>query len=227
MKKKSIISMVAALALVGAIGVGSTLAYFTDSDAALNIVTMGHVKIDLTEKSGEEITTDKGLVFKNIVPGDVLLKNPIITVVKDSEACYLRAKIEVSGLKEIKVGDETKDYTGALLDNINIGTDWVLNEDDGYYYYQNKIEKNRDEDQPVSLFTTVTIPTTWGNEVADTTFNIAITAEAIQADNFKPATTTVDNKEVITGWTATDGSYITVENYDEVIGIPVTTPDAE
>ena len=45
MKKKSIITMVAALAFVGAIGVGSTLAYFTDNDAATNVVTMGHVDI--------------------------------------------------------------------------------------------------------------------------------------------------------------------------------------
>ena len=214
--------MVAALALVGAIGVGSTLAYFTDNDAATNVVTMGHVDITLTEKSGDEIT-DEGLEFANIVLGDVLSKEPVITVVKGSESCYLRAKIEISGLDKIVVNNVETDYTPSLLENINIGTDWVLNQDDGYYYYKNKMEKKANEDQPVSLFTTVTIPTSWGNEVADAEFTIAITAEAIQADNFTPAKT----NGVITGWTDANGNYITVENYDEIVGTLKDTRVAE
>lgn len=184
MKKKSIITMVAALALVGAIGVGSTLAYFTDNDAASNTVTMGHVDIDLTEKSGDEIT-DEGLTFDHIVPGDVFSKEPIITVDAKSENCYLRAKVVVEGLDATHVADLFAD------NNIDIQNGWVLSTD-GYYYYQSVVEA---EDE-VSLFTTVTIPTAWGNEVADEEFTIAITAEAIQADNFTPATT----DGVITGW---------------------------
>ena len=49
MKKKSLVSLLAAVSLVAVVGVGSTLAYFTDSDVATNVVTMGHVDIVLTE----------------------------------------------------------------------------------------------------------------------------------------------------------------------------------
>lgn len=205
MKKKSIITMVAALALVGAIGVGSTLAYFTDNDAASNTVTMGHVDIDLKEKTGSgetETITDKGLLFENIVPGDVLLKNPIITVAEGSEDCYLRAKVVVEGLDADHVADLFAN------DNINIEENWIKSGD--YYYYQSVVEAGT----PVSLFTTVTIPTKWGNEVAKEDFTISITAEAIQADNFNPDL----DDNVIIGWSTSDGTDVTVENYDEVIG---------
>ncbi len=47
MKKKKILTMVAAVALVAVIGVGATLAYFTDKDSKTNVVTMGKVDIDL------------------------------------------------------------------------------------------------------------------------------------------------------------------------------------
>ena len=209
MKKKSIITMVAAIALVGAIGVGSTLAYFTDNDAASNVVTMGHVDITLTEESegehkGEEIKG--GLEFSNIVPGDVLSKEPVITVADDSENCYLRAKVVVEGLDTTHVADLFADS------NINIQNGWVLNSD-GYYYYQSVVEAGT----PVSLFTTVTIPTAWGNEAADEEFTIAITAEAIQADNFTPAT--AEDEKTITGW-----GDVTVKTYNAPA---VTTPDAE
>lgn len=213
MKKKSIITMVAAIALVGAIGVGSTLAYFTDNDAASNVVTMGHVDITLTEESegehkGEEIKG--GLEFSNIVPGDVLSKEPVITVADDSEDCYLRAKVVVEGLNATHVADLFKD------NNIDIQDGWVLSTD-GYYYYQSVVEA---EDE-VSLFKTVTIPAAWGNEVADTKFTIAITAEAIQADNFTPAT--AEDGTTITGWNG-----VTVETYNApVVEAPVEAPVEE
>ena len=210
MKKKSIITMVAALALVGAIGVGSTLAYFTDSDAASNVVTMGHVDITLTETSGDEevVITDEGLAFDHIVPGDVLSKEPVITVADDSENCYLRAKVVIDGLDEIN-----GDYADELLANIDInGKQWKLG-DDGYFYYQSEVTA----EDVVTLFTTVTIPTAWGNEAADEEFTIAITAEAIQADNFTPAT--AEDEKTITGW-----GDVTVKTYNAPA---VTTPDAE
>ena len=205
--------MVAALALVGAIGVGSTLAYFTANDTATNVVTMGHVDITLTEKSVSEdgrlevgTITDDGLTFANVVPGDKFSKEPIITVGSNSEDCYLRAKVVVEGLDATHVADLFKD------NNIDIQDGWVLSTD-GYYYYQSVVEA---EDE-VSLFKTVTIPTAWGNEVADEEFTIAITAEAIQADNFTPAT--AEDEKTITGW-----GDVTVKTYNAPA---VTTPDAE
>ena len=186
MKKKSIITMVAALALVGAIGVGSTLAYFTDNDAASNTRTMGHVDIELSETStGEYEELNKGLKFTNIVPGDEISKVPVIEVVKGSEDCYLRAKIEITDLDDIEDG-----YAAELLSNINTGDyDWVKGDDDYFYYVGGENAGIVGAEDEITLFTTVKIPTGWGNEVADKTFDINITVEAIQADNFEPTTT--------------------------------------
>ena len=50
------------------------------------------------------------------------------------------------------------------------------------------------------------IPAEWGNEVADLTFEINVSAEAVQADNFTPET---DEAGVINGW-----NDITPETYE-------------
>ncbi len=199
MKKKSLVSLAVAVSLIAVIGVGSTLAYFTDSDAATNVVTMGHVDIELAEPEFE--AANENNTIENVVPNQQITKDPTITVVAGSESCYLRAAIEISDAL-------TAEQAAELLENINVGENWVLSED-GYYYYQNKIEKS-DEDQTVVLFDTVVIPELWGNEVADLSFEINVTAEAIQADNFTPATT----DGLITAWLTSNGDAITAETYE-------------
>ena len=201
MNKKTLITMLSAVALVGVIGVGSTLAYFTDNDAANNVVTMGHVDIELEEPQFAEANENN--TIENVVPNQTITKDPTITVVAGSESCYLRAKVEISDKL-------TADQAAELLENINIDDEkWVLSTD-GYYYYQDKVEKAA-EDQTVVLFDTVVIPELWGNEVANLTFEINVSAEAIQADNFVPTET--DGK--ITGWYTSDGDAVTVETYKE------------
>lgn len=194
MNKKKLIPLLSAVALVGVIGVGSTLAYFTDNDAANNVVTMGHVNIELDEPEFSAANEDNTIT--NVVPNQTITKDPTITVVAGSESCYLRAKIDITELNADQIAD--------LLENTNIGEDWVLAED-GYYYYQNAVSKS-DEDQTVDLFDTVVIPAEWGNEVADLTFEINVSAEAVQADNFTPET---DEAGVINGW-----NDITPETYE-------------
>ena len=194
MNKKKLIPLLSAVALVAVIGVGSTLAYFTDNDAANNVVTMGHVNIELDEP--EFSAENENNTIKNVVPNQTITKDPTITVEAGSESCYLRAKIEITELNAEQIAD--------LLENTNIGEDWVLAED-GYYYYQNSVSKSN-EDQTVDLFDTVVIPAEWGNEVADLTFEINVSAEAVQADNFTPET---DEAGVINGW-----KDITPETYE-------------
>lgn len=202
MKKKSLVSVLAAVCLIAVVGVGSTLAYFTDSDAATNVVTMGHVDIELDEPQFS--AENENNTIENVVPNQQITKDPTITVVAGSESCYLRAAIEISD-------SLTAEQAEALLENINVGEDWVLSED-GYFYFQNRVEK-ADDNQEIVLFDTVVIPETWGNEVADLTFEINITAEAIQADNFAP--TEADG--VINGWYTSNGEAITAENYEAVV----------
>lgn len=193
MKKSKVITVAGAAALIGAIGIGSTLAYFTDSEEASNVVTMGHVDISLDEPVFAAENDNN--TISRVVPNQTITKDPTITVGEDSEDCYLRAAIAFEGLTEEQEAD--------ILENINVDSDkWVLQED-GYYYYQDIAEAGEE----VKLFTEVTIPAKWGNELADSDFKINISAEAIQADNFEPET----DGDVITGWQG-----ITAESYEDV-----------
>ena len=198
MKNKKLISMVVAIALVAVIGVGATLAYFTDKDEVTNVITMGHVDVDLDEPNYEG-KDDENNEVKDVEPGQEITKDPTITVVQGSEDAYVRATIAYEGL--------TDDQIAELAIVINAG--WYFNEADGYYYYNAKLAAG----ESATLFESVKIPETWGNEVADLRFEIIVNAEAIQADNFEP---TMDG-DMITAWTYTDGTAITAETYEEAV----------
>lgn len=214
MNKKKLLALLTSLTLVAAVGIGATLAYFTDSDAATNVITMGHVDIDLDEPEYDKEAGDDKTIT-DITPGQKITKDPTITVDEDSADAYLRAKITFEGLTDGT--NNTKNQISELLANINIDTEvtedspaaWYYNSKDGYYYYNTKVSAGNS----VELFTEVEIPATWGNEVADLTFKIVVSAEAIQANNFEP---TVDG-DFITAWTYVDADgneqAITAETY--------------
>jgi len=200
--KKKIFTMAGALALVAAIGVGSTLAYFTDNAEATNVVTTGHVDIELLENN--EIT--EGLEFSKVVPGEVLKKNVDIKVNAGSRDCFIRVKavsawdnenikveipVCVSGWdseKNVRVTNEMTDITDLYwAENANTG--WIKS--DEYWYFCEKKDnsfalKAVKAEETVDFFSTVTIPSEWNNTVADETFKINLVAEAIQADNLNP-----------------------------------------
>lgn len=195
MKKKKLVSMLMAVVLVGAIGVGATLAYFTDKEAKTNVITMGHVDIDLDEPNyeGDEENNE----VKDIVPGQTIVKDPTITVAEDSQDAYVRATLAFEDLSEEQIAQ--------LMEGITINDGWKLSGD--YYYYNAVVAAG----ESVTLFDEVVIPEKWGNEVADLTFKIIVGAEAIQADNFEPVT---DDEGMITAWQYKDGTDVTADNYD-------------
>lgn len=179
MNKKKLLTLVLTLALIGAVGVGATLAYFTDTAEATNVVTMGHVDIELTETSleGDDVVTGEvsadGIAFDGIVPGDVVSKKAEITVQAGSQPCYVRVNLEVVS------NDIAEDKLDALKTAIiNSASGWSLGEG-GYLYYPEILEA----EDVVTIFDTVTIPATWDNTVADKSFDIKIKAEAVQSDN--------------------------------------------
>ena len=103
MKNKKLIAAVAAAALVAVIGVGATLAYFTDSDEAKNVLTLGAVDIELTEPNYKGDAE-----YVNIVPGDEIEKDPVITLASASEDAYVRVKLEIDIKKQILGKDENE-----------------------------------------------------------------------------------------------------------------------
>lgn len=220
MKKKLALITAAAL-LAGTLAVGATLAYFTDSDKAVNVIQMGNVNISLTEpifsSSDVSTTNDKGEHVYNqvIYPGQPIAKDPVITVENDSLDAYLRVKIEVTGNKITKDDEKAiigslkvKNQAGALVDLAAAG--WVQAED-GYFYYQNKVT----EGDKIPVFNEFVVPDTWNNEYGNSEFSISIKAEAIQYNYFTPS---VDTKNQINGWYMADGTPVVAETYNPPAG---------
>ncbi len=206
-KKAGIIAL--SLLTAALLAVGGTIAYFTARAEVENVVTMGNVKISLTEPLFEGGTT--GGTIGPIVPNSVIVKDPTITNIGKND-CYVRAKIKVTAvrcgqnsksisdeeLEELvaqiyseelfegtvteNVGDKKSQALSSPLFNVNINN-WIYNVVDGYFYYQDSLATNT----KAVLFDKVFIPKTWGNKYADVSFKIEIVAEAVQKDNFKPA----------------------------------------
>ncbi len=175
--KKRIMVSAAALAL-SVMTIGGTLAYFTDKDTRDNVITMGNVRGTLTETKEKKRSDDTiGKDYDHIKPGDVLEKDPTVTLKKDSEDAYVRVKVNYEGL--------TKEQAIAIDQALDVQEGWIK-APDGYFYY-NKILSNKKEGSRSSkVFTKVTIPVTWGNEIAGGNFEMNIQAEFIQAEHFTP-----------------------------------------
>lgn len=205
MKMKKALTMVGALALVGALGIGTTLAYFTDKADAKNVITMGHVDIEISEPEFD-VATNSTKKIANVVPGDTITKDPTITVKSGSEDAYIRVKLAFSAVDGSAALTATQQKD--ILDNVNIDdTKWYL-ATDGYYYYKDAVTAG----SSVEMFDTLKIPSSWGNEAADLSFALDVSAEAIQKDNFTPTKSTTG---MVTGWVDEDNNAITAETYVE------------
>ena len=98
--KKLVIAVIAlSLALICAIG--GTLAFLVaETKPVTNTFTYGEITISLWENVLDEngnVTDEKdydGIEYGKIVPGDVVNKNPTVTVSNGSEPCYVYVLIE-------------------------------------------------------------------------------------------------------------------------------------
>lgn len=78
-----------ALVLVAGCAVGGTIAWLTaTTEPVVNTFTYGKIKIKLTETTGTEY---------KIIPGVNISKNPKVTVIGGSEACWLFVKVAEKG----------------------------------------------------------------------------------------------------------------------------------
>ena len=192
--KKLIIAVIAlALALVGVIG--GTIAFLvTTSNTVTNTFTYGGIAITLTETKG----TVNGDVreFGKVVPGAKIEKDPTVTVVADSEKCYVYVKV----VNNVVLDGKT--IVTCDVDEANWKLIGSKTETDGsvvsLYKYVTFVEKSATDITLPELFKTVTFSTEFKLENVNTldniTNDIVITAYAHQYDN-----TTVDfaNTEAI------------------------------
>ena len=120
--KVALMSFMACLMIFSVIG-GSLAWLMTSTEPIVNVFTYGDIRITLTETKGEELSGSTDRYFK-MTPGKVIEKDPKISVLADSEDCWLFVKI-----------DESSDK--ALSDYIEyaIADGWTaLNGVDGVYY---------------------------------------------------------------------------------------------
>lgn len=207
-KKKFQIAGIAGLAAVAV--VGASLAYFTDQESAFRFVSMGHVDIDLTEDMLEDPQdSDSPWVDyqdpDNVWPGDDISKRPKITVAEDSLDCYVRAVVTIESPEGL--------IPEITIDNLNIDkTQWNVvpdeEQDNTWYCYYIGGEQNGivHADESVYVFDKVAIPGEWEAEAYGQQIVVDVTAEAIQAENFKPSR---DGE-----WLNTEGQEIVTEVYE-------------
>ena len=149
MNKKKIKKLLILLVLIITIvGVGSLIAFLTDTDQETNVFTIGSIKIELTETNWNP---NSGL---NVLPGQPISKNPAINNIGNNPA-YVYIKV-VNPIVELT----TEEGEGTLF-SYAINSGWtVLDEVEqcGYkattYYYDTSLNPNA---STTTLFDTVTV----------------------------------------------------------------------
>lgn len=226
MTKKNILSIVVALALVAALAVGATLAFFSDEDTATNTFTMGKVDIDLKESdNGGETWTDDGLTFEKLVPGDTTPKMAKVTVAEDSNDCYIAMTVALEcNDNDAETGKGFTNGEKALLmaaveDAIDADKWTVVLQNDGSLLCIYKEACVAEAE--VVLFEEITLPLgdkfVFGNNLAEEEFSLVLNAYAVQADNME---------ELMEG----EGGEVAPENFDwytNMINATPATPDPE
>lgn len=212
--KKIVALLLCAVLLIGAT-IAGTVAYLTSVKTVKNTFTVGQVGIELHETG--ETTRDDGTIGLDLhlIPGKAVDKDPTVTVLKNSEDCYVRMKVTVSDPDKLAAAFEGLTYTGVHGDNIPYVTNGIFNlhlivdgwkaEDWAFTSYNagvyefryvgelatdGVVPKNTTADTILpDLFTTITLPGAMTNELIKNLegVTITVTAEAIQADTFTDA----------------------------------------
>lgn len=198
MKKTKLLTTLGAVALIGAIGVGSTFAYLTaETGVVTNTFTVGNVSFEggledgLTESlvkrdaNGHYVDADNPGVwsvkeneYKDLVAGEDLYKDPTVHIAANSEDCYLYAKIvNTNPALTIEYSDGWENVTEAYKAAKNITTkiDYVV-------YAKKDMVKKSDKVTDSTIFTNVKVGDT---VTGTTTFKpITVKACAVQATGF-------------------------------------------
>ncbi|MCF0135365.1 MAG: hypothetical protein HUJ69_02980 [Lachnospiraceae bacterium] len=219
-KRTKVLAVILAVILLMIATVFGTMAYLTDTQSVKNTFTVGKVKIKLDQadvKADGTYVTDKtsrvtdGNEYK-LMPGHTYIKDPTVTVLKNSESSYIRVLVtfnkadelkEVFGnpfLPEVLVGGWDKAAwvsTGVITEGTREvadpeNTDQTITEKTLTYefrYYTTVDTLDGNDKVLDELFEYFTIPGT----VTDTQLakleglDITIVAHAIQADGFADA----------------------------------------
>lgn len=203
-RSKALILTLCAVLLVTASMLG-TMAYLTDNKTVTNTFTVGQVKIKLDEAKAnpdgslvENADRVKGNSYK-LLPGHTYNKDPMVTVLKDSEASYIKMTVTFSKAKELDAifaptggANLTSIFNGYDSDNwICKGNtkDETKNTRTYEFWYKETVGAPDGDIALDALFDSITVPGAITNEQLATIEGMTITvnAYAIQADGFADA----------------------------------------
>lgn len=200
MKKKNLITAAVSLALVAVVGVGATLAYFTDkTETKKNVFSAGKVSINLIDETwdvegqvkGEYYEKDgiTGIQYEDIMPGDVLSKVVGVETAADSQDAYVAVRVTVTDVVAPNAADIVlpEEITAQISDIIAAqvdGTLWAsrdMGNGDVIYYFKSVVPADT---QNLVLFDKIPLPgSEWNNAYAELSFDVEVQAAAIQAAN--------------------------------------------
>ncbi len=98
MKKKILLASIIALSLALLVAVGGTIAYlFVDTQDVVNTFTYGDINITLVESETAKDTDGKTDIREyKMIPGSTYPKDPKVTVLANSEKCWLFVTVTAS-----------------------------------------------------------------------------------------------------------------------------------
>lgn len=206
MKKSKAILMALCAVLLVAASVMGTLAYLTSTDTVTNTFTVGKVEIKLDEAkvdgngkalTGESAERVAGNEY-HLLPGHTYDKDPMVTVLKGSEKCYVKMTVTFTKAAEL---DAIFAPNGANLTSIFAGydaTNWIDkgNTEDSEkntrtyeFWYKEAVAAPTADVKLDALFDQIVVPGSITNDQLATIKDMTITvnAYAIQADGFNDA----------------------------------------
>ena len=178
-----LVALLLALTLVIGCVAGGTVAWLTaKTKPVVNTFTFGNINITLEESKGtaDDVINQNNRSFKAI-PGCTIEKDPTITVLKNSEKCYLFVKVE-----EANNQDKIVEYTVDVGDSA-----WTKLDDESNVYY--RVVENSTADQKfnvlkenkVTISTELTKEKVEAMEKAETLPTLTFTAYAVQQDGIE------------------------------------------
>ncbi len=177
MKKKLFVIAVIVCA-VAVLGMG-TLAAFTANSDSKNIIQMGNVKIEVVERMTNPADPTGALIDyadpqERLLPGTTVSKIVSVKNVGDNP-CFVRVNLAL-GAVNLASPTDLGDVRIVLNDNAG----WVLNAEDGEYYYTAALAPG---EETAPLMTGVELKKEMGNEYANATLNVDVAAQAVQSEN--------------------------------------------
>ena len=209
--KKKVFALALAVCVIAVLSVGS-LAWFTDSDEVTNdfLITNSEnpsadeiFSVDVWEKTPAEDKDQDGHEYKDILPGDLLLKEAHVentgyydqyvrvTVTISDAAAWINALGTDFDVADIFVGYDETMWT-HIWNNLYEATE-MPSEIVYVLYYKDILPAGED----ITVFTNIQIP---GEELTREEavlfggkFNIKVTADAVQTENVVPENTAAED----------------------------------